>query len=56
MAPVAPAEVRRRVLGPLVRLREQHAVVVALVHAPADLLDELIGFREVLAGRSFPFE
>ena len=45
-----------RVLGPLVRFREQHAVVEARVDVPAQFLQELVRLRQVLAGRAFPLE
>ena len=49
VALVAVAEVRRRVLGPLVGLGQQHAVRVAGVHVLAQPLEDLVGLGQVLA-------
>ena len=49
MALVAVAEVRGRVLGPLVRLGEQHAIGEARVDVRAQLLEEGVRRGEVLA-------
>ena len=51
MALVAFAEVRDDVVGPLVRLCQQHAVGVALVHLGAHALQEGVRLGEVLAVR-----
>ena len=56
MALVAVTEVRGGVLGPLVRLREDHPVGVAAVDVGAELLQERMGLREVLAVRSLALE
>ena len=52
VALVALAEVRAHVLGPLIRLGEQHPVLVARVHVRADLLQHEMRFRQVLVVRS----
>ena len=52
---VAVAEVFARVLRPLVRLGQQHAVGELLIDVGAQLLQELVGLREVLAGGAFTF-
>ena len=49
MAFVAVAEVGDRVLGPLVGLGEQHPVLVLGVQPAAQLLQEFVGLRKVLA-------
>ena len=56
MAFVAVTEIGGRVLRPLIRLRQQHAVVVALVDVPAELPQELVGFGQVLAVGAVAFE
>ena len=49
VALVAVTEVRRGVLGPLVRLGQQHAVVVVLVDVGPQLTQERVGLGQVLA-------
>ena len=56
LALVAVAEVRGRVLGPLVRLGEEHAVGEAAVDRAADLLQEVVRLLEVLAARALALE
>ena len=48
---VAPAlaEIRHRVLRPLVRLGQQHPVAVFFVHMRAQLFQEGMGLRQVFA-------
>ena len=53
VALVAVAEVGGGVLGPLVRLGEQHPVLEARVDVRAQLLEEGVGLRQVLAVRPF---
>ena len=53
---VAGAEVSRRILGPLVRLGQQHAVAVALVHMAAQIAQEGMRLGQVLAVRPVPLE
>ncbi len=52
VALVAVAEVGGSVLGPLVRLGEEHPVLVPLVDVAAQRLQVLVGLREVLAVRA----
>jgi hypothetical protein len=47
----ARAEIRHRVLGPLVGLGQEHPVTVPLVDVAAELPQELVGRLEVLAAR-----
>ena len=53
---VAVAEVLARVLGPLVRLREQDAVAVARVDLRPQLLEEGVRLGQVLAARPVALE
>ena len=53
---VAIAEIGRRVLRPLVCLRQQHLVLVVLVERRADLLQHLVGFRQVLVVRALALD
>ncbi len=48
MAFVAGAEILQHVLGPLIGLGEQHAVLVAHVEFAAQALEDLVGFGQVL--------
>jgi hypothetical protein len=52
VALVAVAEVGGGVLGPLVRLGQQHAILVARVDVGAQLLQEGVRLRQVLAVRA----
>jgi hypothetical protein len=52
VALVALAEIRDRVLGPLVRLGQQHASVEVLVHVPPQRLERAVGLGQVLAARA----
>ncbi len=45
-------EVLAHVLGPLVRLGQQHAVRVMFVHRGANLLDDVVRLGQVLVGRA----
>ena len=53
MAFVAVAEILDDVLGPLVRLGEQHAVRIARIDLRAHALEIRVGLRQVLAVRAF---
>ncbi len=52
MAHVAVAEVGDGVLRPLVRLRQQHAILEVGVDVGAQLAQELVGLGQVLAVRA----
>jgi hypothetical protein len=54
VALVAVAEIDLRILGPLVRLGEQHLARRVGVHLGADLLEDGMGFGEVLVVGAFP--
>ena len=54
VALVAVAEVLGGVLGPLIRLREQHAVLEALIDVGAKPLEERVRLGEVLAVGAVP--
>ena len=56
MAFVAVAEIGGRVLGPLVRLGQQHSVAELLVDVRAQLAQEGVRLRQVLAIRAFALE
>ena len=43
------------VVRPLVGLRQQHAIGIGGVHAPAEILQEGVRFRQVLAACTLPF-
>ena len=49
---VAVAEVRGGVLGPLIRLGEEHAPLVLGVHVGADPLEQVVRLGQVLAVRA----
>ena len=46
---VAGAEVRHRILGPLVGFGEQHAIFVLLVDMPAELFQKSVSLGKILA-------
>ena len=50
------AEVLHHVVGPLVGLAQQHRAGVVLVDEPADLLEHLVGLRQVLAAGAVAFD
>ena len=53
---VAAAEIRQQVLGPLVRLGQEHRAGVVFVHKGAHLLEKGVRLRQVLARRPFTLE
>ena len=50
------AEIRPQVGRPLVRLGDQHAIGVALVHRAPDLAQDPVRLLEALAGRALPLD
>ena len=49
MAFIAVAKVFSHIAGPLVRLRQQHAVLIVRIYYGADLPNDGVGFGEILA-------
>src|SRR3972149_10744740 len=56
MADIAIAKIGCGVLGPLVRLCQEHPVLEPAVDMSSELLQESIGFREILTIGPFTFE
>ena len=55
MAFIPLAKVSDGILRPGIRFGQQHPSRIVFVHVLAQFLEEAMGFRQVLAGRAFPF-